>query len=366
MAEEKSENEVRLVIGDQQREMAGWNNVRITRGIERLPSDFSLTLTEKYPGVTDVVVNAGDPFQLFLGADVVMTGYVDTISDGYDAQNHTVAASGRSKCSDLVDCAAEWPGMQIVNSDLAQIATQLTVPYKGLGVQCDLTDLPKVQQLNILLGETPWSIIERVSRYSAALAYDNATGDLVLARVGTTEAAGGFEEGINVESARKVFSMLDRFSEYMAVQQALDMLSDLSGGSLNVITKVTDGGVARRRQRVIIAENLSASGLAITEQRAVWEMNRRIARGIAVQLTTDSWRDAAGNLWEPNTLARVHLPELKVTESMMLIGEVTYRLDDDGEHADLLLMPPDAFAPQPFLLQPQFADVTATDVRGIQ
>lgn len=366
MADEKSANDVRLVIGDQQREMAGWNNVRITRGIERLPSDFSLTLTEKYPGETDVVVNAGDPFQLFLGADVVMTGYVDTISDGYDAQMHTVAAAGRSKCSDLVDCAAEWPGMQIVNSDLAQIATQLVVPYKGLAVQCDLTDLPKVQQLNILLGETPWSIIERVSRFSAALAYDNAAGDLVLARVGTVEAAGGFEEGINVESARTVFSMLDRFSEYMAVQQALDMLSDLSGGSLNVITKVADGGVSRRRQRVIIAENLSSIGLAITEQRAVWEMNRRIARGVAVHLTTDSWRDAAGNLWEPNTLARVHLPGLKVTESMLLIGEVTYRLDDDGEHADLLLMPPDAFTPQPFLLQPQFADVTATDVRGIR
>lgn len=366
MAEENSANEVRLVIGDQQREMAGWNNVRITRGIERLPSDFSLTLTEKYPGVTDVVVNAGDPFHLFLGADVVMTGYVDTISDGYDAQNHTVAAAGRSKCADLVDCAAEWPGMQIVNSDLAQIATQLATPYKGLGVQCDLTGMPTVQQLNILLGETPWSIIERVSRYSAALAYDNAAGDLVLARVGTSEAAGGFEEGVNVESAGTVFSMLDRFSEYMAVQQALDMLSDLPGGSLNVITKVTDGGVARRRQRVIIAENLSASGLAITEQRAVWEMNRRIARGAAVRVTTDSWRDAAGKLWEPNTLVPVHLPTLKVWRENLLVGEVTYRLDDEGEHADVLLMPPDAFAPQPFLLQPQFADVLGTDVRGIQ
>ncbi|GJG92831.1 phage baseplate assembly protein [Cupriavidus pauculus] len=366
MADDVSLNEASLVIGAQARALKGWQQIRITRGIERMPSDFSITMSERFVSGGDVSVSPGDSFQLRLGADLVMTGYVDTVSPALSDGAHSISVAGRSKCADLVDCAAEWPGMQIVNSNIQQIATQLAVPYTGLGVVCDVTDMPYVQQLNIMLGETPYSVLERVARYSAVLLYDNAEGNLVITRVGDRVAAGGFAEGINVESIRGVFSVLDRFSEYMAVQQALDMLSDLSGGSLNVITRVADQGVTRRRQRVIVAENLSAIGIEVTQRRAVWEMNRRIARGNIVTLTTDSWRDADGALWEPNTLVHITAPTVKVPDAMMLIGSVTYRLDESGTHADLVLMPSDAFTPEPYQLQPQFADVIGTDVRGIQ
>lgn len=30
--------------------LSGWQQVRLTRGIERFPSDFSISLTERYPG----------------------------------------------------------------------------------------------------------------------------------------------------------------------------------------------------------------------------------------------------------------------------------------------------------------------------
>ncbi|MDW3683955.1 Mu P family protein [Cupriavidus sp. CV2] len=366
MVDDNFPDEALLVVGSQSRALKGWKQIRITRGIERLPSDFSISMTERFIDGQVVAVNPGDPFQLLLGGQVVMTGYVDTVTAQLDALSHTVGVAGRSKCSDLVDCAAEWPGMQIVNSNIQQIAKQLAIPYAGLGIECDVTDIPSVQQLNILLGETPFSILERVSRYSAVLVYDNPEGNLVITRVSDRVAAGGFAEGINVEGARSSYSMLDRFSEYMAVQQALDMFSDLSGGSLNTIIRIGDAGVGRRRQRVIVAENLSAIGIDVTFRRAVWEMNRRIARGAAISLTTDSWRDAAGALWEPNTLVHVTLPSIKVPDATLLIGEVTYRLDETGTHADLVLMPPDAFSPEPFQLQPQFADVTGTDVRGIQ
>lgn len=31
--------------------ITGWDNIRVTRSIERLPSDFSLSLMDLYPGV---------------------------------------------------------------------------------------------------------------------------------------------------------------------------------------------------------------------------------------------------------------------------------------------------------------------------
>jgi|HubBroStandDraft_2_1064218.scaffolds.fasta_scaffold44331_2 prophage tail gpP-like protein len=358
---------VSLVVGTTGAALRGWTDVRVTRGIERMPSDFGIGMTERFTDNSLVAVSAGDPFQLLIGSDVVMTGYVDTVTGQLAEESHSINVAGRSRCADLVDCAAEWAGMQIMNSDLLQIATRLVAPYEGLQVLCDIDDLPVLMAQNIMLGETPWAVIERNARFSAALVYDNPDGNLVLTRVGSDEAAGGLFEGMNVESASVAFSMLDRFSEYVAVQMALDMFGDMSGGSMNVIARLTDSMVPRRRQRVIVAENVSAIGIDVAAQRAAWEMNRRTARGSVVTITTDSWRDSAGTLWTPNTLVHVKLPTLKLAETMLLIGEVTYRLDDNGgTHADLSLMPPEAFAPEPFQYIPPLGDATTVDVGGVR
>ncbi|MGI4941937.1 MAG: phage baseplate assembly protein, partial [Janthinobacterium lividum] len=36
--------------------IGGWQAVRITRGIERMPSDFDIALTELYPSAADQIV----------------------------------------------------------------------------------------------------------------------------------------------------------------------------------------------------------------------------------------------------------------------------------------------------------------------
>jgi prophage tail gpP-like protein len=93
-------------------------------------------------------------------------------------------------------------------------------------------------------------------------------------------------------------------------------------------------------------ENLAAA-------RVQWEVARRAGRGLQLMAVVDSWRDTAGVLWTPNTLVPVSgIPGLSgITE--LAIADVTYRRDDDdGTTAQLLLMPPKAFSPEPIVLQP--------------
>jgi hypothetical protein len=45
------------------------------------------------------------------------------------ARQHTITISGRSKCADLVDYAAEWNGGQIKGFSAFEIATTLAMPY---------------------------------------------------------------------------------------------------------------------------------------------------------------------------------------------------------------------------------------------
>jgi len=338
--------------------VSGWTDVRITRGIERCPSDFSLGLTEAYPGETEeVVVQPGDPFKLQIGPDPVITGYIDDYVPEYDADSHSIAAAGRGKCQDLIDCSAVWPSGQISGTSALDVATRLAAHY-GITVACDIAELPPIPQFNIFIGESAYDIIERISRYSQLLVYDTPDGNLLLTQAHQIQHVGGVAEGINVQRARVRYSGSQRFSKYTVFTQSVETFNDAGVGA-NVIVTVEDVGVQRVRERYIVAE--AVQGYAdLAKRRAVWEMNRRIARASEITVTTDNWRDAAGTLWTPNTLVPVTLPKLKIVNEMWLLGEVTYiRNEEEGTIAELTIMDPKAYLPEPVALQPLFVDASA-------
>lgn len=353
-------DDLTLVIG--QTQLAGWTSVRVTRGIERCPSDFQIEMTEKYPGQPfDMTVQPGDACKVYIGEDLVITGYVDRVAYALDPNSHSIVVTGRGKCQDLVDCAAEWPGGQILGSSVLDIATKLA-KYYGITVTYSGDLGAGIPQFNLMLGETAYDVIERICRYRALLPYEGSDGNLILATLGSTQAASGFTEGINVERATSVFSMAGRYSEYLAFLQSVDVFEDTGDGG-NLIATVHDGSVPRHRRRVIITE-APAGGQDVAKQRANWEAARRYGRSFAVTLTTDSWRDSIGMLYTPNTLATLSLPNLKVDGELWTISEVTYARGAGGTKALLTLMPPEAFEPQPVLLQPFFPDLGQATQNG--
>lgn len=120
--------------------------------------------------------------------------------------------------------------------------------------------------------------------------------------------------------------------------------------NLTVAPPAVDPMVTRYRPLLISAE-MGDAGYQVAQQRAQWEVNRRFGRSQSVQVITDSWRDQGGKLWTPNTLAPISFPTLKVkTSNKLLIAETVFRLGNDGTHAEITLMPAEAFSPQPIVL----------------
>jgi prophage tail gpP-like protein len=322
-------------------------------------------MTELFPGqANDVVVQPGDPCILTIGLDPVVTGYVDKVIPSINANMHEIRVTGRGKCQDLLDCAAQWPNGQISNCTAADIATKLAVPY-NIDVACDVAGLPIIPQQNIMLGETAYEIIERSARFSALLVFEDRDGKLRLTRAGTDVMSSGIQEGVNMESVAVERSMDQRYSEIIAVMIGTNNLLDLNAVNAPVFT-ATDPNVTRHRRRVIIAE-AGELGWDIGKQRALWEVARRRGRSEVVHVTVDNWRDVDGNLWEPNKLIDILIPSMKISGDQSgtipvryLIVEVTYHLGLEGTHAELTLMAPEAFTPQPVLIQPQFGDVIGT------
>jgi prophage tail gpP-like protein len=312
-------------------------------------------------------VNPGDQVIVKFGADVVLTGFVDRYLPSYNANEHTIRITGRSKCQDLVDCSAKWTGGQLLNLDVLQIAKRLCAVY-GIAVNvADGTILgDPIPQLNIMVGEPIYEVLERICRYRALLLYDMPDGSLLLANggsggagsptgIGTSKAASGFTEGINVQSASMMYGIDGRFSDYDAVRQGLDTLQDTGNGG-NLIAHVADPTVPRLRYRAIIAESV-AGGQDVAVQRANWEMAARYGRSYQVRVTTDSWRDSAGVLYAPNMLAPIDLPSLKLQPKTWLIADVVYKRDESGTTCDLTIMPPQAFYQEPIVLYPIAPDI---------
>ena len=343
-----------LSIGNQT--IWGWETIRLTRGIERCPTDFDVTMTEKIAfNLNPVTVHPGDECQIQFGNDIVMTGYVNRFVPSISADTHTVQAAGRGKCQDLVDCSAVWPNGQISGTSAAALASNLAA-YYGIEVRCDVKDLIRIPQFNVFIGETPFEIIERVSRYSQLLVYDEPDGNLRLARLNdTVHAAGGVIQGKNVQAASIAYSDEERFSDYGCFAQSVNSFSDAGVGN-QVIAWANDPGVKRKRERLIVAE-IQQGFLDLVQLRANWERNRRAGRSAVVSVTIDSWRDAAGALWTPNTLVRVELPALHLDSEDWLIAEVTYRRSlEMGTTCDLVIMHPDAFQPEPIAILPTFVN----------
>lgn len=343
-----ADDDLSLTVGGMT--ISGWTEIRVTRGVERCPNDFDIALTDVTPETLEaVVVNPGDACTVKLGDELVITGFVDRMIPEVDAGKHTIRVTGRGKCQDLVDCSGEWPSGQISGASALEIARKFAQPY-GLTVTCVGDPGPAIPQFNMNIGETGFDIIERVCRFAALLVYEGADGNLILARAGTDQAASGFTLGQNVQKAAVAYSIDERFSDYECFQISTQVYGDV-GAFNRPYAHVPDANVKRHRLRYLVAEG-GAVGLDVCQRRATWEQARRAGRGRQATLTADSWRDSAGKLWAPNTLAPLSLTALKLEDVSWLIGEVAFKRDSDGTTAELMLMAPDAFAPEPVALQP--------------
>ena len=341
-------DEIAIVVGNTR--VVGWETVSITRSVEAFPNNFVLTASDQYPDdptkATVFPTGPGEKCQVYVGADLVITGFIDRYGITIGGGRHEVTITGRGLCQDLVDCSAVIASNTISASNALDLAQKLSAPFGVTARIADGVDLGKpVKFFTVALGETAYEIVERVARYAGYLVYEDQNGVLVLDRVGTTAMASGFTAPGNIEGASSTLSIDQRFSEYTVVWNTISQYSEINPLA-NQRADVKDPTMPRYRPRIIVSEQIDPDSDYGTA-RANWEYARRIGRSQAISLTCDSWRDTSGALWQPNMLAPVNAPALKITNAQWIIGSVVFRKDQSGTHADLVLMPPDAFDPEP-------------------
>ncbi len=328
--------------------LGGWTEVRVTRGVERLPSDFEITLTEKYPGqAAQAIVEPGATCEVMLSGDKILTGFIDRYMPGYDRGNHTVRIIGRSTTEDIVDCSVDTDalgGWEIHTGTVRQAVERLIKPYNvTLKMPDGDADIPTGSFFSVYPGYPCYALIEEMARAVAMIVWDDADGNLIISKGGTAGRAGSaLVEGINVEAASGLYGMDQRFSRYLVAMQQANNIT----GHLDAWGEAKDVGVKRNRLKVILPE--APFTIQFAQLRADWERAWRFGHSRRAALTVTGWRDGNDKLWQPNSMVSCQLPRLKIAEDRV-ISEVTWYRGERGTLSYLTVMEKQGLTPRPFL-----------------
>ena len=352
--EERHKTEVR--VGKQT--FRNWQSSTISYGLETAARSFAISATQarkkddtddpkETPPIPGLFV--GDAIEVFVGVGTeqqkLVTGYTDAVAPSYDANNTGIGVSGRSKTSDLVDCAAIG-SKRFKNKRIEQIAQKLADPY---GVKV-LTDLPPgdttggpLKKFTVEQGEEVFEAIERAARLRSLLITDNADGDLVLVKAapGTFPINLGhvFELGRNLLDGQATFDGSNVFSEYICRGQKAGNDQDFGALVAGIEASAAEGGIGRKRVRILSSE----SGLtpAKAKARAEWEAANALGRSVLVNYTAKGWFDDSGAIWQPAQIYPIIDRRLRIEAELLLVN-VDLTVDDKQGHIAKLLFAPEA------------------------
>lgn len=326
------------------RHYGGWEEVTINRGIEQIAGDFSLVVTERWPGSWDNTrIRRGDPCAVSIDGETVITGFVGRTMPRYDGGAHNVTITGRDRAGDLVDCSAIHKAGAWRGATLTQIAQDLASPFNVPVTAAADVGAP-FREFAINEGESVFEAISRAAAMRGLLAISDPYGGIVFVRAGQARYQTALVRPGNILAGSGDYSFDDRFSAYIVKGQRRGTDEDVGQPELlsSASGRVVDECVTRYRPLIILAEDQGDA--ATFERRAAWERNVRMGKSIRANVTVRGWREMGdkGDLWEPNRLVHITDPWLWLDDDCLVSG-VSYSKGPRGTVCDLQLTHPSAF-----------------------
>jgi prophage tail gpP-like protein len=313
------------------------------------PRHFQLELAEATPaggpsptlldpggaGRSLLRLKPGDRVDIALaGKLVIEDGYIEDRQSAGDANRHAVQVVGISKDGPIRDVSLDpkdFNGGQFRDYSLEAIANRVLKPY---GVKFRLENPPKGANekfKNVIIhhGETPWELIERLSRQRGCWLWADAGGNIVG---GVPQGGGGavLEEGSNILAIRVHIKALN-VGEVVARSQSPGT-NDLWGrkaAEISAQATIPGGG---KNKSLVVAEHPGTQ--RDLELRANMEVQAIMAAQLRVVVTHRGWLKPGGNaLWELGETVPVKSPThfpIAGGQLTLKVWAVTYTQDNAG------------------------------------
>lgn len=339
----------------------GWKSLSIERGITRAVSSFAMSVTERWANQDKPwKINPFDVCEVYIGADKLLTGYVETYTPSFDGGSHGVQIAGHSKTKDLTDCSLDIQSGQFSGFTYAAIAKAVCQNF-NIGVVVQASGANEiVQNSNVNQGDTAFNFLERLARSAGILLCDDEQGNLVITTAASaSKSSSALTQGQNILAAGARITGAGRFSEYIIKGQASVGYgaSDTYGGAggipaapavgavqTQMRASAVDTDVPRYRPRTTLAE--SQLTLEQMSARVNWQKQFAYGQATKASFKVNGFRQADGTLWRINQLVSCNAPWLSL-DTDLLLATVKFSLGSDGAITELELGPLAGYVPEP-------------------
>jgi len=323
-----------------------WTTISITRSIDAVdtiavttpfdPNDAQQRSNFKPFSYKSMVVT--------VGGVPLFTGTIVNSTPSLSANAITVGLDGYSTPGVLSDCTAsaesfplEFDGLTIL-----EIAERLAAPF---GVSVSATE-----DVGAIFDSVTLTPTKNIMAFLAGLAQQRG---LII---GTTPS-GGLEFRQSVTSGDTVAQLTEGMQPLTRVDPSFNgqgYFSNITGLGPVVVGAVTFEKETEPYTETNPFVNVTrpfnftvsdAEDVAAVKVATQDKMGRMFGQSITYSISVSTWRDANGNLWEPNTLLTLNAPGAMVYNTYtMLIKSVKLNRSQDGETADIMLVLPGAYS----------------------
>lgn len=330
---------IEVTIGG--RAIRGFKSVAITVSLEDAARNASLQISD-FEGADQVM--PGDEATITANGELMLTGYVGTVSPSHSNTDHGVAIEIASRTIDAVEASIVHDTGFAEDKDIKQIAEEFDTC--GVGIECD-ESFEKEARSFVHSGASLHAHLLPLAKSQGAFIYDTPEGKLRIAKKPRGRHGGALSigKGGNILSATASLSEHGRHDEIIARGQS----SRGSGaGALRLMAKGKDSSVRRRRPLIIV------HGSETTPKKLQERVDRQARRAAGLSrtatITVPGWRDADGKIFEPHFLIAVDDPRIYTVQDMG-IKSVSFSQDTTdggaGTTAALSLVDPAAMNGEP-------------------
>lgn len=332
----------------------GWTSVSIERSLDALAHTFSVQastrwLLDQESGIS-LRIDQGDDVEVWWGDALLLTGWVDEVTEDIDGENWSVSISGRSKAGDLCDCSAApktWrntPGKKVAEALLAPYGIGLVIP-PGIDLSAPVRKVASDGE------DTVQEVLESLGEQLGLRLTSMPNGDVVFTQAGLAKAQRSLLYGQNIRKVRRSQNAAERFSEYIfRTQRSGTATTEIAGdGAAKVAASVPDAGVLRHRPLRVQAKRQGS--VKELQRRAEWERNTRAGKSDTLTVdyydAGDTWRSGPGpqDVWTPNERVFIDVPPFDLREEL-LITSVSLGFGEEGYTTSLQLTHPNAYLPE--------------------
>ena len=285
----------------------GFTDVGVNSALENFSSSFSFSTTvkENSLGVIQNDLKLGQQARVFVGDDLAITGFIESLDISYSAGSHSINVSGRDIGGDLIDSSIRQKSyiqrdfFKLINLVLVDNEYSIKVINNVGTLTLEPTETIKTEQ-----GDSVFDFLDRYAKKLQVLLKINPNGDLEIIReddeVVKNFLINDFTQNNNILSASLNLSTINRFNLIEVYSQDNNRTHKATGISQKGIA--TDSKIRTTRRKVITMNTASQS--KSLKSLAEWNVNLRRAKGSRYSCKVVGFYSGK-NIWQPNKLVNI-------------------------------------------------------------